>query len=408
MKRNLIKLYYFFRSKTFAKYVVTTILLAILFIGFGLLLHFGMGSDVEVTVVGSAFGFAASNIIIYALGIFSRMFEDKIKVNTSTKDIFQVYKNPNYKKIVKLNDSECTICYNDVLINNNCKFEVDDNPNKDFILDGFFEQNFIQLYEAHSSSSKENVKTIRLDDIEKINDKEYILHLSRSNYFNHLVTNRVIDFPLSNGLTVRTFCEYGPNINELKNSKLSNHIGINALVFFDDEKEGKHILFPQRKKDSTISKNGITASIASRLLFPKGKETISKQFLFNDCIYDFLEKRLDLNLSILGKENIIINFLGIGQKIYEGGKPKMYFSVFLKGINLSNYQSVLNDCNHDSSNIDKDKKVHVAKLSKSIFIKNGALMKIDSYNFKKNKYHTYKLVPERSLIANIWHYTQSK
>jgi len=408
MKSKLIRLYYFFKGKTFGKYVATTILLAILFVGFGLLLHFGMGSDVEATVIGSAFGFAASNIIFYALGIFSRMFEDRVKVNTSTKDLFEIYKNPNYRKVVKLNDSECVICYNDVLINNGFKFRVKDNPDKDFVLEGFFDQNFIALYEAHSSSSKENVKTIRLDDIEKINDKEYVFHLSRSNYFNHLVTNRVIDFPLSGGLTARTFCEYGPDINELKNSKLSNHIGINALVFFNDEKEGEHILFPQRKKDSTITKNGVTASIASRLLFPKGKETIDEQFLFNDCIYDLLEKRLDIDLSKIGKENIVISFLGIGQNIYEGGKPQMYFSVFLKGVNLSNYQSMLNNSHHDSSKIDKDKAIHVTKLSTSAFVKDGAFMKIDSYDFKKNKYRSYILVPERSLIANIWHYTQSK
>ena len=41
-------------------------------------------------------------------------------------------------------------------------------------------------------------------------------------------------------------------------------------------------------------------------------------------------------------ENIQIEFLGLGSNIYEGGKPQMYFAVFLKDVDLKTYFYIYN------------------------------------------------------------------
>ena len=402
MKRKLIKIFYFFKGKSYAKNIAVTVLLGALFVGFGILLQKVMSSNVNETILASAFGFAASNIIFYMFGMLSRIFEDSIKVNTRNADMFKIYSNPKYRKVVSFKKSEEVVCYNDLLINNNFEFEVDDNKDKMFELDGFVEQNYLALFGAHASSSKENNTTIRLDDIEKVQGK-YIFHLSRSTFYNHLVTNRALDFQLSNGLTVRTYYEYGPNISSLKDSKLSNHIGINALVFLNDG----HVIFPQRRRDSTISKNCITSSIATRLTFPFGKSVIDKKYLFEDCVYQGLQKRLFFDLNKLHKEDVEIKFLGVGQNIFEGGKPQMYFVVNLKNVNIKNIESYMYKLSVVDSKIDNDKRFHYAKYDELEFTKNEAVISLNSYNIKTKKYKSHKLTCERSLLANIWHYQQT-
>ena len=234
---------------------------------------------------------------------------------------------------------------------------------------------------------------------------QYKFVLSRSTYYNHLISNRSIDYQISRDFSVRSVFEFGPTISSLKDSKLSNHIGINALVFLDDG----YVVFPRRKKDSTISKNCITSSIATRLLLNPHSEKVDAKYLFNDNIIIALKERLFLDKDILDKENvkIEIQFLGLGQNIYEGGKPQMYFSVRLKGLDYNKFFDITKNTNKTNSNIDKDKFYYVAKWSSLHFHKKGDKLYLTSINQNgKEKKHCFDA--EKSMFCNIWHYLLNK
>lgn len=64
--------------------------------------------------------------------------------------------------------------------------------------------------------------------------------------------------------------------------------------------------------------------------FPKDcSNHIDSKFLFNDVIIDDLGSRLKIDLTKLDLNKVHIEFLGVGQNIYEGGKPQTYFCVKL-------------------------------------------------------------------------------
>lgn len=405
MKRKIIKLFYFLRSRSYFRYIILFLIVAAFFVGLGFLLVYFFNEDVIATTIATAFGFAASNILIFFAGVFSRIFEDNLKVDTSTEEMMKIYKKPEYQKIITFGKKSMPVCYKCVHVHqNNYSYEIDDHPDKFFELEGFVEQNYNTLFGLHSSSSKENTLTIRLDDFYKKKDDHFIFSLSRSNFYNHLVTNRAVDFEIIKDLSLRSLYEPGPDIGPLSESKFSNHIGVNALVFTKDN----HVIFPQRKKNSTISKNCITSSIATRLLFPNNSKPIDVQYVLHDQVLEALEKRLFLDLSLFKEEDIEIEFLGFGQNVYEGGKPQMYFVVHLKTIDLSNYKKFLRRLKINESRIDNDKCLYLAKYDSISVARDDSKLSFQYYDNDKKKYHNHKAKCEKSLICNIWHYQQTQ
>ena len=405
MKRKIIKLFYFLRSRSYVRYIILFLLIAAFFVGLGFLLVYFFNENIIATVLATAFGFAVSNIVIFFAGVFSRIFEDNLKVNTSTEEMMKIYKRPEYQKIITFGNKSMPVCYKCVLIHqDNYTYEIDDNPDKFFQLEGFVEENYNTLFELHSSSSKENTLTIRMDDFYKKSDNHFIFSLSRSNFYNHLVTNRAVDFEIIKDLSLRSLYEPGPTISPLSESKFSNHIGVNALVFTNDN----HIIFPQRKKNSTISKNCITSSIATRLLFPNNSKSIDAQYVLHDQVLEALEKRLSLDLSLFKEDDIEIEFLGFGQNVYEGGKPQMYFTVRLKTIDLTNYKQYLRRLKTNESKIDNDKCLYLAKYDSISIARDNSKLCFDYYDNDKKKYRHHKAKCEKSLICNIWHYQQTQ
>ena len=404
MKRIIIRLFYFFKSKSYAKYIAVTIILAAIFVALAFLLQQFFQSNIFEIIIGTAFGFAVSNIAIYLVGSFSRLFEDRLKVNNSTEDMLKIYRDSKYQKIVNFKNRSAVICYNPLLVNvnNDMKIKIKDDPKKNFEVSDFVGENFNTLFNLHASSSIENTETVRLDQIEKVGDKKYIFHLSRSNFYNHLVTNRAVDYEIEHKLSLRTLYEFGPGLKPLEESVFSNHIGINALVFLEDG----YVLLPQRKRDSTISKNNVTASIAIALFAPKDNRLVDEDYLFHNSIINGLQKRLSLDVNKIKLDNIEYKFLGIGQNVYEGGKPQMYFKVMIRGVNLNNYQSYLYNYSTLDTKIDNDKVIHVCKYE-DIEISSDALsIYINSYDFNKKKFYKKKVDAERSLLCNFWHLEQ--
>ena len=398
MKKLVVALVKFFKKVHFTKYLIEFL---VFFVALALFLIFST-DDAASNVIGTIVGFLFSTMILYIIKIISSNFEDILKVNCNTEELLEIYNgDKSYKKEVLLNNTKAEVAYADTYINkNNKKFTVVDDPNKQLELDDFILENYSTIIQAHTNSRKINGETIRLDKFEE-KENECIFYLSRSTYLNHLVTNRAIDFILFDNITLRDIYEYGPTINPYEKSKMSNHVGINGLVFLSDG----NILVPRRKRSATISKNKITSSIATKLNPSKdGKKEVDANHLFYQNIIDSLSARLKMKLEDLNTENVDVNFLGFGQSLYEAGKPQFYYSVVLKDIDTKKYYE-LNMDETVNQKIDADRCIYVADYTTFKFKKDKLCFDILKKNGKRSKIKTGY---EMSYLCNIWHYEQTK
>ncbi|MDD6478601.1 MAG: hypothetical protein PUF48_02155 [Oscillospiraceae bacterium] len=409
MKKLLVKIISFFKKDHTIKYVVE---IAGVFIVMGFLLYLAT-KDVVSNVFGAVVGFLFSSLVLYGFKIIGGHFEDFLKINYDTNTLLKIYNgNPEYKKILTLNGTTKEFAYSDLLINENYTFEVKDFPEKHFVLDDFTVSNYTQLFSAHSNSAKQNFLTIRLDDFDP---ESKTFYLSRSNYFNHLITNRAVDFLLFDDVSLRNVHEYGPLLNPLSESKMSNHIGINALVFLNDGR----LLVPRRKADSTISKNKITSSIAVMLTFPKEFENnpksavITPEYLLRDNILKNLTDRVKLNEDDIDSNEIDIQFLGFGQNIYEGGKPQFYFAVKINNMDTATYYQKREEFfesekkKPDSEKkLDVDRSMYAVDYDSFAFKENQDYITFNSHDIKNRKQHI-KAGYEMSYLCNLWHYQKS-
>jgi hypothetical protein len=393
MKKLFIKLVAFFKKEHISKYIVQILLFTA---GLAIVLCIA-AEDVVNNILGTIVGFLFSTMLVYIIKVLFSYWEDILKVTFDTKYILDLYNgDPNYRKTLTLNDTTVTFAYADSLVNTGFNFEVQDQPEKFFELDEFIMNNYEAIFAAHSNSVKINSTTIRLDDFRVEGDK-CVIQLSRSTVFNHLVTNRAIDFALFDDVTLRSVFEYGPYISPYNKSKMSNHVGINALVFLSDGR----LLVPRRNKVSTISKNQITSSIAVKLDFPRnGSREITTDFLLRENIIENLNARVKLRLEDLDLSQVRVQFLGFGQNLYEAGKPQFYYAVYLDNIDTDRYFH-LSQRDGATSKIDVDKCIYVADYNSYEF-KKGSIY-FDVYD-EKGHHKRISANCEMSYYANLWHY----
>lgn len=395
MKKLIIKIVLAFKKETVTKYIVQILLLLGLLVGFAFLAM----QDVTSNIFGAVIGFLFSTLLLYFMRAVLVELEDLLKVNLDTEALLKTYSKKNYRKTLTLGGTSTDFAYAETIVNDGYEFEIIDDKDKTFELDDFILNNYEKLFSAHSSSAKVNGETIRLDKVE-IDGKKCTLYLSRSTYFNHLVTNRAIDFQIFDDVCLRDIYEYGPEISSYEQSKMSNHIGINGLVFLSDGA----LLVPRRKNTSTISKNKVTASIAVKLNYPRsGGDTITTEHFLYGNIIDNLSARTKIPATELHPEQIEVEFLGFGQSLYEGGKPQFYYAVHLKDIDSKKYLEICDD--EDSGPIDVDKCIYVADYSSFHFKKDQLCFKALD---KKNKWKQITCGYEISYLCNIWHYEESQ
>lgn len=407
MKKILAKLVKFFSSPKMGRHLVVTLISAFALSGLIIGLMKINGTEVVFMVAGGAVGFLGANLLSFLLKIIFGFIEDYSKVTSDTNALLKIYEADGkglYEKTIELNGKEATIAYYDTFINydKNNKFAINDDNLKEFELDDAISGHFSELLSAHSHSELAFETTLRLDDF-TFDGEKYIFHTSRSTLVNNLVTNRAIDFPLSEGLTLRNIYDYGPYLVPLNRSKMSNHIGINCLVFLNDG----HILLPKRNGKATISKNQITSSIAVRYRFPKYSDPFEKiedvnSLLVNPILVGLNERLHISNDYIANNSNIENHFLGFGMNIYEGGKPQFYFTCYLKDVDLNKYYELLSSESSDSK-YDQDKLVYAVKFNEIRFNKKGLLV-LKCHNKKTNKYRNIVLDYEKSFLANIYHH----
>ncbi len=213
---------------------------------------------------------------------------------------------------------------------------IQDNPEKFYGLPTQIAENSKEIMEAHSASTVYNQINIRLDDIEENIDKnELILHTSRTQFFDSLLTNRACDYVFSDRkITIRELYEPGPFLKPLSLSKLSNHLGFNGFVLTSDKKTIPFIL---RKKNLSIAKNQWATSIGASLktMYALDYEhdfTMSDDSLGNAIVGEIKDELHIAEDGALNPENVKNSIFAFYRDLVEGGKPQFLFCLQLKDI----------------------------------------------------------------------------
>lgn len=187
------------------------------------------------------------------------------------------------------------------------------------------------LFTAHSHSKIYNQQNIRVDNIECVDNKVNI-YLSKTTYFDSLITNRACDYEI-NGVSVRELYEPGPYLHDLKDSLLSNHLGFNGMVETSDHK----FIFVKRHNKVSIAKNTLQTSIGASLkvknaLTKDGKKvnaTSIADAIIKEMVNEFSLKNLSNYNELIGIINKEFSFeknvLYFYRDLLECGKPQLMF-----------------------------------------------------------------------------------
>lgn len=280
---------------------------------------------------------------------------------------------------------------------------VDDHPDESFSVNTFIQCNSSKLMTAHKTSFFTNADMYRLADV-NIEDGNVTLSTMRTTFFNDLVTNRAMDYVISGHITLRGIYEYRRQLTPLPNSQMSNHIGINTLVFFGDE-----IILLRKGNNATMSKDKIVSAEAfgmrdADVMHLKDDDVLESEdilyrvplFKLSSLFSDGSEKLGDEKIcSLYESGRIKVYFLGFGRLIYTGGKPQFYYAVCVdpdSGLK----PKLLNDrAKHYSTLYATHRFDLVRDGSKKIVFK-------DSWKGKKIKCNV-----EDSFLVNCWQLSQN-
>lgn len=259
--------------------------------------------------------------------------EDSIKLTTDYQKLTSKYVEPcitydnshsaeiNKKKLKKGEMGQVNIPVICEYKLRNCTLKINDST-EPYTLPDIAKEHYDELFSAHATSSIYNQLNIRIDKWEKENTS-FTLTTSRTTYFDSLVTNRAIDFVLSNKLTLRDWLEFGPFLNPLEKSKLSNHIGFNGFI----ESADNYIVFVKRSTRLSIGKgtygNSIGASLKTKYaLDSSGRFTT--EGLINGILHE-IQNELHIPQNALEEFSIEKHLISAYRDIVEGGKPQFLF-----------------------------------------------------------------------------------
>lgn len=307
------------------------------------------GGDVINNVIASFVGVAALFVLAQLVVWLLHHNEDKNKVSYRNQDMWAQY-GTRYREIFAMNKSRFVVYCEPLFYAKDAKkIAVKDEPKDFFQLDPYIKMHCSTLLEAHAMSNKLDSVTVRLTDFEAPTEANgYVATIcsGRSSYLAHLLTNRALDYFIEGDLSVRKLYENDKTLRPLRRAMLSNHFGVNALVFLKkgEDKDG-YLLLPHRKGNATVAKNSLTASIATRLempgdTFPKEYEDhMTPEYIEEGCIRDNIAKSIWVSQAWLDKKEkefaaknerfMDIHFLGLSRDIYEGGKPTLFYVVHL-------------------------------------------------------------------------------
>ncbi|MBQ3528658.1 MAG: hypothetical protein IJA52_08925 [Clostridia bacterium] len=317
-------LYKFVKNDGFA-YVLSLLVMVFLFCHFKRmndLIDYPVFSSVLITLIFNRFVDMLKKPVLVKL-------EDKVKLTTDYKKLTDRYKRTknliaydntgtaDEARIVKrFGKKEFTfpVCCECMI--GDVELAINDSPDVMYNAPDFVLGNFDKLIEAHKMSTIYNNLNIRVDDWYLCGDK-FVMMTSRTTYFDSLITNRVMDYVLDNGICIRNMYEFGPSVNPLKSSKLSNHLGFNAFV----ESSDGEIAFVERGSAVSIGKKTYGNSIGASL---KTKYVLSEDGTFNikgleNGLLNEIKDELSIDKEFIESYRVIAAY----RDLVEGGKPQL-------------------------------------------------------------------------------------
>ncbi len=402
-------------------------------------------------IVSVVIGVLAAWILSNLWDLLLLFWEDKRKIHEDHDDLSECY-DASYVRRLELYGDTSTDFFYDPLFHNTSvsplrcvapdaaspdgqpevgsadgrlRIALDDHPERMFRLNNMLETLFLKIFRAHRGCFLRNYPTLRLADfaVRPVGDgaTELRFETMRSTYFNHLVTNRAMDFVIDDVVSVRSLFEYGPLLKPLRTSDLSNHIGINAIVYLSDGT----MLYKQRSGTATISKGMLTSSIAMKIDLDEPARPLSAYDLLVAPVRQGLIDRLgiyDKRTSTPGRrqplplDEMDIYLLGVGRNVYEGGKPHLYYAVYMKNLSLDDFLREYMDEYRRmirTYKFDSDRRVYFC--TPQTRAAEGQRLRI-AYHFFEARI-TRRLLPwltrhtfevEKSFLCNYWHLLENK
>ncbi len=230
-------------------------------------------NELAVNLLATVIGLFTAYILYRVIFLFAHRNEDKHKVSYSNVDMWKQY-DTHYLHCFKLHDDAIFAVYCEQLLKKGTftELQIDDYPDEFFELDPFIKSNFFDLIEAHAMSDTTRSVTVRLKEVVHPEGSNLaVIRTMRSTYLSHLLTNRALDYELKPEMTIRSLFENSDTLIPPQRSRMSNHLGVNALVFLKDDNGSSEewLLLPQRCARATVAKNKVTASIATRIKMEK-------------------------------------------------------------------------------------------------------------------------------------------
>ena len=322
---------------------------------------------IDITVFVAIIVAFIVNILAKSLAAFIHMkLEDITKLSDDYESIIKQYPGQEVISYENKADLDC-ICFRKKLNQGEIKFpiildkllvdatfKIVDFKNKQYELPQIVKDNYDEIMQAHEFSDVYNQLNIRLDNYKFDTNKNLLtLETSRTTYFDSLVTNRAMDYEWGFKCTNRKLLEYGPFVNSLSESKLSNHLGFNGFVETSDNK----IIFVHRSNNVSIGKGTLGSSIGASLktmyalddnknftetlLVNSMKKEIKDELCIQPDCYEFSQK----------------NIIALYRDLVEGGKPQFLFYVKIKNTSEEVKQMFYNNkCKNKKHLQDKLKK----------------------------------------------------
>lgn len=317
----------------------------------------------------------------------------KKPLKNKVKDIYSTeYKNAEKELDLFNNQNKILLPTINIFTNReeNVKVSIHDSINEKQLPD-FVIGNGTDFMSAHKHSQTSNNITIRLDDISYEN-KTLNLYTSRTLYYHMLLTNRCMDYKINSGMTIRGLYEFNNKITPLKESKLSNQIGINGMILTTDG----YVLLEKRTRKKTTWKNKFAQPISLALkendLKLDSTRLMSSDLEYgNQKIMGVIESTMKSNFGLVKEDYETLrfenNFLGIARDLLEGGKPNMYFAVTVK-YNAKDFLELLRK---NAGAVDKNV-IKKEKLDSDYYLIKFEDLKVNyEYELKVKKKDVYKV-----------------
>lgn len=338
---------------------------------------------------------------------YTKKHSEDIRINYENIGITKKYSLSN---LYSYNNDNETVVFPIIVIANafNKEFKYNDEYNKFYELPKDIVKNSKDILSAYKGNVIYNAINVRLDDV--VDDGNTIsLYTSRTYYYSSLKTNRAPDYILDNGETIREMYEPGPYVRELKDSKMSNHLGFNGFIITKDG----YIPLIMRSKELSIGKqslgNSISASLKTKYAIDYSDNHTLKEYPLGESIINEIYDELNLESINLKISDIGINPRQLEKQIIcfyrdlvEIGKPQFLFYAKINQTKEQLEKSLANCSNSD----DKKLKKVLKDGEKALFLKIDDLMNnIDiTYNsiLDKNTNTKYTMMPSAAACIALF------